>query len=111
MSQNVEHLLLKGRDIVLHRKMKDPDVFKREAFPDTLEEGRGNWSVTMSLPASVASYHVYSTRSGRQLTPGNTAPSKSHSPLMGGQEALSQVTRRIDPRQHQMLTVDRQIGR
>jgi hypothetical protein len=55
MSQNVDHLISKECDFVLHGEMKDPDVFKGETLPDPLMKGRGDWAVTMSLPESPAS--------------------------------------------------------
>lgn len=55
MSQNVEHLVPEGCYVVLHRKVKDPDIFEREALPNALVEGRGDRAVGMGLPASLAS--------------------------------------------------------
>ena len=55
VSQNIEHLISKGRHLVLHRKVKDPDVFEREALPNALVKGHGNRAVRMGLPENPAS--------------------------------------------------------
>jgi hypothetical protein len=58
VSQNVKHLVSEGSDIILHREMEDPNVFIWEAFPDTLEERRGNRAMALRLSTSLAGQHV-----------------------------------------------------
>jgi hypothetical protein len=53
VSQSIEHVVSKVRNIVLHRQMKDPITFVRKAFPDALKERRRDWTVALCLPASL----------------------------------------------------------